>query len=191
MSFLKIFRQPFPHNNSWQAALRIAVGFGIFIAGFLFLFRPFGMDTLTRPQLVRGSLVFGLVTFTCILLTNLSLHYFFPRLFSEKRWTTGKQILNVGAVVVLIGFVNYLVAPLLFDIKLNWKDIFRYQGIALSIGIIPITIYTLLAQNRLLHQYKQGAASLQKKLEEKKGLLPNESPETSMREADSEKKKPC
>ena len=167
---MKIFRQPFPHNSSWQYGLKTAAGFGIFISIFLLLFRPFDMDKIDTTLLVKASIIFGLVTFSCIFLSNFFLNYFFPKIFSEEKWTTGKQIINMGAIVILVGLVNYLVAPLLFDISLTWNNVFQFQLTTMSVGILPIIIYTLYIQNHWLQQFKQEAATLQKKLEEKKEM---------------------
>jgi hypothetical protein len=104
--------------------------------------------------------------------------------FSEEKWTTGKQIINMGAIVILVGLVNYLLSPLLFDKKLTWKNVFYYQGIAISVGLLPIIIYTLYVQNKWLQQFKQEAATLQKKLEKKKGneLTDNKTPGSASKE---------
>ncbi len=166
---MNIFRQPFPHNTSWQNGLKTAAGFGAFITVFLLVFRPFELDTFTTVLLVKSSLIFGLVTFSCIFASIFFLNLFFPQIFSEEKWTTGKQIINMGGVVILVGLVNYLISPLLFDTALSWNKFFYYQGIAISVGLLPIIIYTLYVQNRWLQQFTQEAAMLQKKLEEKKG----------------------
>lgn len=165
---MNIFRQPFPHNTSWRSSLLTAGGFGAFISLFLLVFRPFELDKVPAMLLVKSSLIFGLVTFCCIFASNFFLNFFFPQIFSEEKWTTGKQIINMAAIVVLVGLVNYLVSPLLFNTKLTWKNIFYYQGIALFVGLLPIVIYTLYVQNHWLYQFKQEAATLQKKLEEKR-----------------------
>jgi len=165
---MNILRQPFPHHTSWKNALKTAIGFGVFISVFLLVFRPFGLDNLKTSLMVKSSLLFGLATFSCIFITNLFLHFFFPQIFSEEKWTTGKQIINVLAVVVLVGLTNYLIAHFLFDLNLTWKNLFFYQGIALSVGLLPIIIYTLYIQNHRLQQFKNEAATLQKKLEGKR-----------------------
>ena len=165
---MNIFKQPFPHHSSWKSALKTAFGFGVFISVFLLVFRPFGLDNIKTSLMVQSSLLFGLATFSCIFITNLFLHFFFPRIFSEENWTTGKQIINVLTVVVLVGLTNYLIAHLLFDLELTWKNLFYYQGIALSVGLLPIIIYTLYIQNHKLQQFKNEAAILQKKLEGKR-----------------------
>lgn len=170
---MNIFKQPFPHNTSLQSGLKTASSFGAFISIFLLVFRPFELDKVPAILLVKSSIIFGLVTFCCIFVSNFFLNFFFPQIFSEKKWTTGKQIINMAAIVVLVGLVNYLISPLLFSTKLTWKNVFYYQGIAISIGLLPIVIYTLYVQNHWLHQFKQETATLQKKLEEKRG---NEQP---------------
>jgi low affinity Fe/Cu permease len=165
---MNIFRQPFPHNLSWRTGFFTALGFGAFVCIFLIVFRPFQLDTVPAALLVKSCIIFGLVTFSCIFIPSAILNFLFPNLFSEKNWTVGKQILHMGSVVIMVGLVNYLISPLLFDIKLTWKDVFRYQGIAISVGLLPIIIYTLYIQNHWLHQFKKDAATLQKKLEEKR-----------------------
>jgi len=165
---MNIFKQPFPHHTSWKSALKTAIGFGVFISVFLLVFRPFGLTAIETSLMVKSSLLFGLVTFSCIFITNLSLHFFFPQVFSEEKWTTGKQIINVLLVIVLVGLINYLLAHFLFDLNLNWKNLFYYQGIALLVGLLPIIIYTLYVQNHRLQQFKNEAAILQKKLEGKR-----------------------
>lgn len=174
---MNIFRQPFPHNTSWQNGLKTAVVFGAFISIFLLVFRPFELDKVSTVLLVKSSVIFGVVTFCCISASNFFLIFFFPQIFREEKWTTGKQIINMAAIVVLVGLVNYLISPLLFDTKLTWKNVFYYQGIAISVGLLPIIIYTLYVQNHWLHQFKQEAASIQKKLEQKRV---SELPETQI-----------
>lgn len=165
---MNIFRQPFPHNTSWKSGLATAISFGAFITVFLLVFRPFELDKVATRLLVKSSIIFGVVTFCCIFASNFILTYFFPQIFREEKWTTGKQIINMAAIVVLVGLINYLISPLLFDTKLTWKNVFYYQGIAVSVGLLPIIIYTLYVQNHWLHQFKEEAASIQKKLEQKR-----------------------
>ncbi|MCW3116176.1 MAG: LytTR family transcriptional regulator [Chitinophagaceae bacterium] len=166
---MNIFGQPFPHNSSWQNGLKIAAGFGAFITIFLLVFRPFELDKIPTPLLIKSSIIFGLITFSCIFGSNFFLNLFFPQIFNEEKWTSGKQIINMGAIVILVGLVNYLISSLLFHIQLTWKNVFYYQGIAISVGLLPIIIYTLYSQNHWLQQFKREAATLQKKLEQKKG----------------------
>lgn len=173
-AYMNIFRRPFPHNTSWQSAIITAFVFGAFVSLFLLVFRPFELEKVDKSLMVKSSLVFGLVTFCCIFTSYLFLNFFFPTFYSEEKWTTGKQIGHMAAIVILVGLVNYLISPLLFNSTQSWVQALYYQGIAISVGFLPIIIYTLYKQNHWLHQFKQEAAALQKKLDEKRG---NESPD--------------
>ncbi len=166
---MSVFNQPFPHNSTRRGAFMTAAGFGIFISVFLLVFRPFELDIIEKKLLIKSSILFGFVTFFCIFGTSMFLNFFFPKLYSEEKWTTGKQILNMAGVVVLVGLVNYLVSPLLFDTRLTWEKAFYYQGIAISVGLLPIIIYTLYIQNHKLRQFQQEASTLQEKLKARKG----------------------
>jgi hypothetical protein len=162
-----LLQQPFPHATDTRSRLLTAGGFGMFIFVFLLTFRPFEMDLLPMAVVLKSSFVFGLATFTCILATNYLIEKIFPAVFTEEKWTTGKQIVNMAVVVLVVGIVNYLLFPLLFRMPLNWSNFFRAQLITVSVGLIPIVIYTLYQQNRWLTRFKEEAALLQVKLEAK------------------------
>jgi DNA-binding LytR/AlgR family response regulator len=97
----------------------------------------------------------------------LALPYLFPHFFKEATWTTGKQVLHTIVVIVVVGFVNYLLSPLLVDTTYSWRDMFWFQGITLAIAILPVTVFTLWKQNSLLKKFEQQAVVLEKKLKEK------------------------
>lgn len=126
------------------------------------------MDSLPRQTIIISSLILGLVTFSCIFLCDFLLPRIFPDFFREDKWTTGKQILDVLFVLLVIGSVNFLLFPKLFGGSLNWDGFIRVQGLTIVVGILPISIFTLLKQNVWLQQFKKEAALLQEKLEEKK-----------------------
>jgi DNA-binding LytR/AlgR family response regulator len=69
---------------------------------------------------------------------------------------------------LLVAVVNYLLFPVLFNIALTWDSFFRAVGITLSVGLLPIIIYTLYKQNRWLQLFRKEAGELQRHLDEKK-----------------------
>lgn len=165
MGFLN---QPFPHDASLKSRLRTAVGFGVFIFLFLLVFRPFRLGNNGFISLMTSCAAFGIVTFVSIFVTTYLLELFFPGLFREEDWTTGKQILHVLFVMLIIGTVNFLLLPLLFNAALSWKNFGLTQLFTFVVGLLPVVIYTLYKQNTWLKQFQQEAAVLQMKLEEKK-----------------------
>lgn len=167
-AIMKFLQQPFPHDASLRGAVRTSAGFAIFIFVFLLIFRPFNMDSSTTGSMVLSCAIFGAVTFIGIFTMDVVLDWLFPNAFNEKNWTVGKQILNILLVLLLIGTLNFLAYPLLFDAHLNWRNFTHAMMTTVTVGIVPITIYTLYKQNIKLKQFRQEAAVLQEKLQEKK-----------------------
>ena len=164
---MNIFKQSFPFSSSWKNQLKTALGFGVFVFIFLLVFKPFGLVALPRNWLWVVSISYGGITFTCIFLTLRVLPFLFPSFFNEDKWTTGKQIVHTIAIIVLVGFVNYLVSPLLVDTNYSLRDMLWFQGITLAIALLPVSIYTLWKQNSLLKKFEHQAVELEKKLKEK------------------------
>jgi hypothetical protein len=164
---LNIFKQSFPYNGSWKYQLKTALGFGAFILVFLLVFKPFGLINFPVNQLILVCTTYGFITFGCIFSTLIILPLFFPSFFREDNWTTGKQILHITGVVILVGLVNYLVSPLLVDSGYSLRDLLWFQGITLAVALLPVIFFTLLTQNSLLKKFEQQAAELEKKLQEK------------------------
>lgn len=173
---MRFLKQPFPHESSLACSVRLAIRFGVFIFLFLVIFRPFNMDSLPGRTIFISSAVLGLVTFTCIIACDFLLPLLFPDYFREDKWTTGKQIVDVLFVLLVIGSVNFLLFPTLFGGTLNWNQFFYVQSLTVMVGALPIALFTLLKQNVWLKQFKKEAASLQEKLQEKKQ---EEKPETT------------
>lgn len=164
---MNIFKRKFPCDNSLQGHFQRALSFGIFVLVFLLVFKPFELDTLpvTRQIFVCG--MYALITFTCILCAGVTLPRIFPNFFIEESWTTGKQIILITGVVVLIGLVNYSISPLLYNASLSIRTLLWFQGTTILVSLLPITIYTLFKQNSLLRKFEQQASALEKKLQEK------------------------
>lgn len=83
--------QPYPVNNDSQHYLKVVVIFAVFVAGFLMVFRPFGLDDLPGLQVIWVALSFGLVTLV-LLMISLLVKQVFPNEFQDERWTLGKEI---------------------------------------------------------------------------------------------------
>jgi DNA-binding LytR/AlgR family response regulator len=164
---MNIFNQRFPCTTSWKSHLVAGLFFGLFVMGFLLAFKPFGLNTLESGKLLFYCAVYGFIAFACIMLIALSLPKIFPSFFNEETWTTGKQILLVSLIVIVIGLVNYFTSPLMGGSNQSLRKLLWYQGITIMIALLPITIFTLLKQNLLLKKFEKQAASLEKKLQQK------------------------
>lgn len=165
---VNLFQQKFPYNNSWKNRLLVAAGFGLFVFLFLWGFRPFDMNSLGGPkQVLIVSVMYAVTTFACIVITNLVAPLLFPRFFEESRWTTGRQVLYMFCIVLVVGVANYLLGMFIFNADVSLANVLWFEGYAIGTAFLPITVYTLFKQNRLLRHFEQEAKTLEEKLQQK------------------------
>lgn len=154
--------QPYPFEMRWLSGLRNGFGAGVFVMLFLFFFRPFGTSVLpgheTKFLLVCAA--FGLVTMLITLLVN-GLCLVLPRLFEEERWRLWKEILFNLFFIGCIGLGNLLLAHVLWDIPLNARTFWGWQGFTLAVGVFPTLFGVFLTQMKLQKKYGTEAARLQ------------------------------
>lgn len=164
---MNIFNRKFPCDTSFKSHFIRAVAFGIFVLLFLWIFKPFHLDTLPAGRLFFVCSMYGLAVFATLITTALVLPWIFSSYFNEERWTTGRQILLIAGNVVLVGLVNYLISPLIVSSNFSLRSLLWSQGVTLMVSLLPITIYTLVKQNILLRRFQQQASHLEKKLQDK------------------------
>jgi LytTr DNA-binding domain len=165
MSLSKLLRQPFPYDGGIKNHLAIAAFFGLFIFGFLMIFAPFNLDQYSIKKLFTVALGYGLITTTCIFIASSIFPLLFPDFFKEGSWTTGRQIILMAAIVFIVGLANYLASPLFVDTRWNLKSALWFQGITIIVALLPVTIYILSKQNRLLRKFSQQAEKIDEKLQ--------------------------
>lgn len=176
MPLLKLLKQPFPLETSAGRKLGMAAFFGLFVFGFLLFFKPFHLDQYPMSRLWWVAWIYGAITFGCIIFSSFLLPVLFPSVFDEAKWNTGKHILLVSGSVFFVGLVNYLLSPLLVDSDLSFGSAIWFQGITLAIALIPVTMFIVFQQNRLLRKFSEQAKLIERKLKEKQAVSPtNES----------------
>lgn len=122
------------------------------------IFQPFGLDELQLQYKFLFLGGFGLVTFAILMLNLVILPSLFPALFQEEKWTVIKELLHFLLILFLIGLGNLLYTAWALGLRLTFINILVFQGFTLSIGIIPITVLTLLKQNYLNRKNRENAA---------------------------------
>ena len=164
MSIFRILKQPFPYEPPPKGTLGTSAFFGLFVFIFLLFFKPFNLDIFSFYKLLWVSFVYGVITFTCVFTATTALPAFFPSTFNENTWTTGKHILFTISIIFFVGLANYLFSPLLVDSSWSFSNAIWFQGITLAIAVMPISIFILFRQNRLLKKFSQQAEILDKQL---------------------------
>ena len=161
LSILDKFRQPFPHNESSRARFIATVFISLFIAGFLFLFRPFGAQGIGSDFLLI-CLGFGLVTFLCMI----SFDFFVPRLLRLEMdlpsWTLWKWATYTLLMILWIAVGNLVFIELLNSGRqMFWHTwLFSVVPQTLAIGAFPTIFYGLLTQMRASKENKSQAREM-------------------------------
>ncbi len=104
---------------------------------------------------------FGVVTFVITAIHFPLWPTLFPRLFTEEKWTVGREILFITANVLLIAVANRFYLESL--LQAEGKSGFSWIGMILVtflVGIFPITGLVLVSYIRRLKKYSQAAAEL-------------------------------
>ena len=161
----KTLSEPYPFDDSTKKAVVKAVGFGLFIFLFLYFFQPFGLGNYKSETKGVELLGYGGVTAICLLLNHFGLSVLLPKWYSKKTWTVGKNILLTLWIFFFIGLVNLLYSVFLKFLPFSFSSILMYQGITLSIGIIPVVFSTLLVYQKRNSSMLKEAENLNSSLQ--------------------------
>jgi hypothetical protein len=155
MKFLKdSLKAPFPYffNDEKKNAL-LSIGVCVFLMAFILTFNPKAIHHIDKTILI---VVFTLV----VLLPGITLApRIFPIQFDPVSWTFGKHIafsvflLLIAGMVISVGLysLNYYLQFSFVQTLLHiYPDAFIY-------GLIPITLVTLVAKNRMLKENLEEA----------------------------------
>ena len=154
----RILQQPYPLNESRANRARRNVLFGLFVGMFLLIFRPFGVDTL--PHFQWHALGYGLVTSGSMFLLNGLLIAAFPRFFTERAWTTGKEISVTMLHIAFIGLANALYTTWAIGGGWSLNRLLYFEMVTLGVGIFPIAASFVANQMLLEKKYRTGSEAL-------------------------------
>jgi LytTr DNA-binding domain len=160
-SFRTWLAQPYPFSNTWRNAGLSAVGSGLFVLLFLYLFKPFGANVTPGAE-IRYLLIcarFGLITAIITLLVNV-LTRVLSKTFEEERWVVWKEITFNLFFISCIGFGNLLLAHFMWNIPLNGQTFWGWQGITFAIGIFPSVVGAMIGQMKMSKRYMAEAAQI-------------------------------
>lgn len=159
MKFL-VFKEPYPFNTSVVSALRTAILYGLFVFIFLYVFQPFGLGNYEHPNKILHLIGYGSVTFFCLSSSNILGWIVLPRIFNEKSWTVGKNILYTTWMFFYIGIGNLLYSHFMGFFHLNLETFLKFQTLTILVGIFPVSLITVFLYNKKLKEALQSASYL-------------------------------
>ncbi|MBP6812184.1 MAG: LytTR family transcriptional regulator [Saprospiraceae bacterium] len=155
------FLQPYPFEQRLASTLHSAFWAGLFVTLFLFFIKPFGTQVASGGELkflvVCGY--FGLVTVGITLIVN-GLCLLLPGIFKEEKWTVWKEILFNLFFIGCVGLGNLMLANLLWEVPLNARTFWIWQGFTFAVGIFPTIVGAFFTQMKLSKKYAAEAALL-------------------------------
>lgn len=155
-----LLEQPYPTEEPVLRTVFKSVAVGVFVALFLILFQPFGLDDWQTPAKVLKIAGFGVVTTLVMLINSLVLPLLFPRYFSDGQWTVGKEIGRIVLLITVIALVNRLYIGWLINNPLLIGGWLWMVGITFLIGLFPTAGLVVLSYIAQLKKYSRAADAL-------------------------------
>jgi hypothetical protein len=153
----KYLSQQYPREeNPWKIILPVSV----FIGLFLVIFQPFGLDDLEMTFKSLFLAGYGLVTLLVLILDLLLLPLLVPKLFSDEKWTVIKEISLLLWILFTLGLGNLLYSNLVLDFRLTLTNALVFQSFTLIVGLLPVTVITIIKQNYLKRKNETRAGQI-------------------------------
>ncbi|MBL7858892.1 MAG: LytTR family transcriptional regulator [Cyclobacteriaceae bacterium] len=175
MNLLDHLRKPFPYYlNDDKKNIALITALSLFVIFFMTVYRPdreFN-EHLNFPVVC----LFGGITFVILSISIIVLPKIFTDSFDPVKWTLFKYILQTIGQCFVIGVVSsYIDLVFICPDKTFWEVVVHAFTQVALIGIIPVTIITLLLKNNMLQQNLRSAIKANQELE-KITVLKNETP---------------
>lgn len=135
---VQTLRKPFPEDER-SDYYRNSIILSVFITLFLYIFEPFGIDTLESNQFLI-CLGFGSMTFLAATIYELIVYQLLNLKEKRENWTFGKWIFHNLMIVLLISLANFLFARLVLFGSIDWNLFPTMIYSTFMIGIIPVTV---------------------------------------------------
>lgn len=155
----KRLNQPFPSKRNLRSCVLNLLYVSIFIAGFLFVFKPFGMRHVANPFAL--SVAFGAVSLAFSISFELFCRFAMKVKTDVPSWTLRKWLVQSFLMVSWIALGNYLLQSVLFwgnfgSLKL-WLEIWQAT---LTLGCFPVFVCGLVLQMQAVKNNVQQASEI-------------------------------
>lgn len=150
--------KPFPFVQSFWQALYISVVIGVFVTGFLYVFKPFDIDEMGSPLLHLSG--YGLISFWVSYFSMQIQPIIFPKLFNHRNWKIWKNILFMIEILLLIAILNWIYGIWLFNnigedygqSHTEHISLIVNIGMTFSVGVFPILMANYILEKKLFAQ---------------------------------------
>lgn len=155
-----MLKQLYPNERSTAQNLSICILTGLFIAVFLLVFRPFGINNWNSPFLNLKIAGFGFVT-ALILLTR---YFVIPTLFKNfentENWTLSFELGTTFITISVIAIANYYYLNLIVLVSVSHIRFLHMAVYTFLLGIFPVSALKVLNYILQLNKYLALASAL-------------------------------
>lgn len=158
---LQWLQRPYPFTDDKTVLNRNTLIGGGFVMVFLYLFRPFGLQSmeLSEVQHLIVCLQYGLVTVAVTILWS-GLIRLLPRYYDERKWTVGREIVSHFGFITVLAMGNMLYTAWRWSFNPSLNHFLLWLVVTFAVGIFPITYGIFIKQLRLARQYSQEAGQI-------------------------------
>lgn len=153
-----LLRKPFPQDESWRSSARTIVGVSVFVTLFLYVFKPFDIDSIPENQFLMCA-GFGAMTLLASLIVEGG-----SRLVGLKTssmdFTFGRWIVYMTVVILAISLANFLFVRLVIFGYVLWEYFPYMVGSTFAVGVFPTVVLGGLAMMRLERKHQTIAREM-------------------------------
>lgn len=162
MKFFKQFLQPAP---VFFEEVKILPGLliGAFITFFLFVFQPFGINSIENYKI--HTLGYGAVTFVTYTIYHIFTYFIFKTgIIKKKKVTILVNIFSVVTLILLISVMNFFYSVIFFDfLPFSLSVFFGFLVVTFSIGIFPSVFFSYMAYAKELSRNQSAINQINEK----------------------------
>lgn len=167
---LKLFLQPYPSLDTAAHRRGVAIGMGLFVFLFLYVFRPFGLHTLPINTALLKLSGYGLICSIVLLFDFFVVPALLPSVFDEDNWKVWKEIVFIVWNITTVAFANMIYTNLVIREMPAFTGFIVFEVFTLFVSILPVTALVLLKQIRLLRRNLKEARELSSHMNQKRRL---------------------
>lgn len=159
MQILDFLRQPYPFDDYKERShfrkFVVSVAQGVFITLFLMTFEPFGISNWKAPDKINHLIGFGAVTTIVGLIHCFVIIPLNPSVFTDEKWTVGKEILTTCFLILLIAIGNSIYLNIALGQRTTFSIFLFNVSSVVLVGAFLVTFGVLANYIIQLKKYQQ------------------------------------
>ena len=151
-------KQAYPISSIYKR-LQIAFSVSLFTFFFLFILKPFDLNLQEHDYITIKIAGYGIIGFIGLLIFYVIPPQILTKIFDDLKWNLAKELIWLLFNVLIIGLLLSIYESVICTRPFSIFALVETIGKALVIGLVPITVITLINQNIQLNENLQKAKS--------------------------------